>query len=481
MTAIPQHGNEQETEDIFAGTLDLRGIIKTLGRGISQILALGLLGLSLSTVTYLLLEFKLTDVTRTRVTFSFDGFDKGEYPDHSRFQPDDLRTPEIILEAIKRQGLPASDTLQTEIRNALEIEAIFPESVLKQRDRLRNSGQTPPLYVPDEYEMTLSLPHNSSISNRQREVLLRDIAEVFREHFTRTYEKLPTSFGSVFTTLSDSDFPDYEMEIAKDLNALTTFLEQRQAMANSYRSQSTNLSFNDLLENVNNLRQIEFNEVLGVIWQNGLSKDRRSSLIKIDYRLRSLRFQEQQVLANQGVINDLLMQVQSRSPSYILGVKGQLPQPQASTPIIDQGLLDSLLANDSYNMLVRKALDNGVELKQIQYQEAQLLDKRTALNAFLEKDPGDQSAIIKQVRSSLTSLESHYNNLVSSIRRTNDDFIRQQYANAVQISDAVTTRRSILHLIESALIGLILGITAGAGFCLLGIDLRHSKSASRQS
>jgi len=292
---------------------------------------------------------------------------------------------------------------------------------------------------------------------------------------------LPTSFGSVFTTLSDSDFPDYEMEIAKDLNALTTFLEQRQAMANSYRSQSTNLSFNDLLENVNNLRQIEFNEVLGLIWQNGLSKDRRSSLIKIDYRLRSLRFQEQQVLANQGVINDLLMQVQSRSPSYILGVKGQLPQPQASTPIIDQGLLDSLLANDSYNMLVRKALDNGVELKQIQNQEAQLLDKRTALNAFLEKDPGDQSAIIKQVRSSLTNLESHYNNLVSSIRRTNDDFIRQQYANAVQISDAVTTRRSILHLIESALIGLILGITAGAGFCLLGIDLRHSKSASRQS
>ena len=139
-------------------SIDFIELLNRIKRSLPLIVGLASLGLAIAAIVYLIGGSILTTTTTARVVFSFSGFEKGEYPDKSKFSPDDLRSPEIIVEALKRKGMDTTEDNQSMVRSAMNIEGIIPDSVIKERDKLRAAGQTPRLYVPDEYILTLSLP-----------------------------------------------------------------------------------------------------------------------------------------------------------------------------------------------------------------------------------------------------------------------------------------------------------------------------------
>src|SRR5688572_7027617 len=124
--------------------IDLRDLFLRVSGGFYQIIGLGLLGLVIGGLFSLALHRRQPVATSTRVVFSFPGFERGEYPDKSKFQADDLRAPAVISEALKRQGLDTSSDFQSKIRGAIGIEGIVPPNIVKERDRQRAAGQTPP-------------------------------------------------------------------------------------------------------------------------------------------------------------------------------------------------------------------------------------------------------------------------------------------------------------------------------------------------
>lgn len=468
----------QNTDD----TINLAELLARLRRGLFVTAGLAFLGLVVASLISLVFNEMQPVATSTRVVFSFPGFERGEYPDKSKFQPDDLRAPAVVAEAIRRQGLDTSSDFQSKIRGAVSIEGIVPPNIIKERDRLRASGQIPPAYVPDEYTVDLSLPRRSALSDQQRNALLNEIVAVYRENFNRTHANVPLAFGSAFTTLRNADFPEYQLILDKEIESITAYLEQlisasglsAQAMkategASSFRSAMTNMSFKDLLEQTQLFAQIRLNETLGLIHQNGLSKDRSTAIVKMDYYLRVLENQERRAVEEEKVVTGLLAQTQERAQNYVLGVKSQATQPKNESPILDQGLIDSLLANDAYNFLVRRALDSGLKVKQIQAEKARLLELRENMSSFISKNVGDQAQLLIRVGESLKNLETAYNDLVKSIRDTYADFSRQQYGDSVRLSDRVRTPGMIKSMAVAGMVGGFLGLVLGAGLSLLGV------------
>src|SRR5580698_5228435 len=369
--------NSAESQSPSAGELagesdllNLKEIIRSIRQGLAQTLGLALLGLFLGAVVFLTTFAYRPVATSTRVVFSFDGFEQGEYPDHSKFQPDDMRSPAIIAEALRRQGFAANDELQVTGRAALTIEGIIPVEIARERDRLRAAGQIPVRFIPDEYAVVLTLPRKSPLSIRQRELLLQEIVSVFQENFVRTYESLPLEFGNVFESLRKADFFEYELILNEEMGSIELYLSEQLEKSKSFRSQNTNLSFADLLSQTRLFVQIHLNETMGRIIQNGLSRDRHTAIVKMDYYLQNLADDEARAVEEDAVVKDLLAQEQTRNQSYVLGTKTQISQPRSETPIVDQGLIDTLLANDTYNMLVRRALEAGMRVKQIQADRA---------------------------------------------------------------------------------------------------------------
>jgi ElaB/YqjD/DUF883 family membrane-anchored ribosome-binding protein len=467
--------------------IDLREVFARLGRGLAQTLGLAALGLAIAAVIYLAASPFTSATTSMRVAFAFNGYGKGEYPDHSKFQPDDVRAPDVVVEALKRQGLDTTGDFQGKVRAALTIEGLIPPNVIKERDRLRAAGQTPAAYIPDEYLVTLTLPREFPLTGRQRELLLNEIVSVYQEKFQHTYAEAPLAFGNAFETLRAADYPEYELILTEEIQNITDFLRQQMNVdrdetstsnanpARTFRSRTTNLSFSDLLEQTRLFAQIRLNEALGLIYQNGLSRNRATAMVKMDYYLRTLEDQEQKAIEEEKVVDDLLAKSQERSQNYVLGIKSQAAQQRPESPILDQGLIDSLLANDAYNFLVHRALDAGLAVKRIQADKAQLLERRKNMETFLKSTGEDQSAIIAQVQKALSDLETSYKELISNIRRTHADFAKQQFADAIRISMQPITGSKYKPLAVAGAIGGFIGLALGMGLSLVGVFLGGRK------
>lgn len=473
----PDSNAARDFSDYPDDSIDLRDIFARIGRGAYQIIGLGLIGLTIAVVGAFLLH-RLQDVpTTTRVVFSFPGFERGQYPDKSEFQPDDLRAPAIIADALRRQNLDASSEFQAKVRSSLSVTGIIPPNIAKERDRLRAAGQTPPPYIPNEYALTLLLPRNAPLSNLQRERLLGEIVAVYRENFRRTYGEAPIAFGTAFDTLRSADYPEYEIVFNSEISNIKAYLNTQLESAKSFRSPTTNLSFKDLLDQTNLFAQIHLNETLGMIHDNGLSRNRAVALMKMDYHLRQLDEDENHAIADEKVITNLLSQTQARDQNYVLGIKSQATRSPTEAPILDQGLIDSLLANDANNFLVRQALNAGLKVKAIQAEKAQLTNLRDNMKSFTESSVTNQSTLMAQVEDSLKNLETNYGKLIDSIRKTQQDYALQEFGGAVRISDQIRTEGLLKPLAIAGVVGAFLGLAFGTGLSLLGFYLGKASSA----
>jgi hypothetical protein len=466
--------------EIYDG-IDLREVFDRLVRGLPQMLGVTALGLAIGAVIYFASNPFTSTTTSMRVTFAFDGFGKGEYPDRSKFQPEDIFAPDIIADAVKRLGYDNVDGLISSVQSGLTIEGLIPPSVVKERDRLRATGQAVEPYIADEYLVTLMLSRECPLNARQKSLLLNELVELFRERFQRTYAEMPLTFGNAFETLRNVDYSEYELVLNQEIKNIADFLRQQLDVddegasagiskpSRTFRSRATNLSFSDLLEQTRLFEQIQLNQTLGVIYQNGLSQNRSAAITKMNYYLQTLGDQEQEAIEKEAVVDGLLSKAQERSQNYVLGIKSQAAQQNPGSPILDQGLIDSLLANDAYNFLVRRALDAGLAVKAIQANKSQVMERLKNMQSFLSRDDNNQGPMLKQVQASLIELQSAYNKLVSNIRITQTDYSKQQFADAVKVSMQPISESGYKQLEIGSAVGGLIGFVLSFGLSFLGI------------
>lgn len=447
-------------------SLDFAELFGRIRRGVPLILGLALVGLAAGLVVSLIATHQQPAVSALRVTFGFPGFERGTYPNGAKFQADDIRAPDVVNEAINRLGIQdLAPDLSSRIRGSIGVTGFVSPGIIKERDKLRAAGQILSPYFPDEYEISLSLPRDYVLNVRQRELLLAEIVNAYMDKFRRTYVELPPEFGNAFASLKNADFVEYELILTKETLGLSSFLEQQIEKAKQFRSPTSRLSFQDLLKQTQLFTQVRLNDVLGQIYINGLSKDRAYALVKMDYYMRTLEDQEQRLKEEESVVTNLLAKTQERTQNYVLATKAQ--QPQSNQPLLDQGFIDTLLSNDAYNFLVRKALDAGLAVKRVQADIARLQDRRKRMESFTKGEIKDQAAVIATTSEALANLEARYQDLLTQVRTTLDDYARQEYADAVRISMQPGTKPLLTSLLFGAIIGSAAGLACGLGLSLL--------------
>ena len=459
-------------------SIDFADLWRRLRRGLPLTLGLALLGLAIAAVLYLAARPFTSATTSTRVVFAFKGYELGEYPDHSKFNADDLRAPDLVATAIKRLQLDSNEEFQSKIRAGLTIEGIISPNVIKERDRLRATGQIQPAFIPDEYHVLLTLPERFPLERKQREALVREIVTAYRDKFQRTYADLPLTFGNVMESLRDNDLFEYDAVFTAEIQNITTYLDQQAEQAKTFRAATTNLSFGDLIKLTQLFRSVNLNQTLGLIRVNNASKDRKMALVRLDYMLKTLEDQERIAIEEDKASKEYLDGTQARTQNYVLGVKSHAQQPRTDSPMLDQGLVDSLLANDAYNFLVRKALDATLKLKRIQAEQTRLKERRKEMEAALNDALMSDPAITTQIERSLKPLIANYDQLIVNIRKTYADYVSQQFGNAVRLSNEVQTESYLRPTIMASGIGLLLGLVCGTGLSLLGVNLGRNKPAA---
>lgn len=474
------HRQLRENEHFTDDGIDFVQIFRKLRANFLRILGLATITAVCGVLIGLLLLGTGRRESKMRVSFAFPGFERGEYPDGSNFSTEDLRAPDVIAAALTKRNLKLSEDSRTQLRGLISIVPIISANIVKERDRLRAAGQTLPLYVPDEYEISISSRETGAIPTREREALLVEIVRAFEEKFRHTYIDAPPQFGNAFEKMAQSDYMDYELLVNDDLRGLSSFLAKlvedtsngsrvARTQAASFRSKETKYSFADLLSQTNYFWNVSANGVLSIIQGVGLSKDRQLALLKMDYRIRILEEDEKRLSQEEALVLDLIGKSQDRAQNYVLGIKSQIASSKTDAPVIDQGLLDSLVANDSYNFLVRKALDAGVRVRSVQAQKQEINSRRLLLEKATLGDSVSSAATREKIDRSIAELKEEYQQLWDRVRRTYEDYTNQRLANTIRITQSPATASLWALIGTCALCGMVLGLLAGVGLILLNI------------
>jgi hypothetical protein len=410
--------------------------------------------------------------TRMRVAFSFPGSERGEYPDGSKFLPDDLKAPDSMDEAMKSSNLPDDSKLQSLLRGSISTEGLIPQNITKERERLRSLGQVVPPYIPDEYEISLMLPRSAPISSRQREIFLINLSNAFRNRFRRLYSETPIQFGAVFTTLRDIDYYEYEIALNQEVQNLTAFIAGVQEKAKGFRSPSTDLTFSDLSSDIQLFSQVTLTDTLASINSMALTTNRTDALRKIHYYIARLDDDERRLTNEEKVVNDLLERAQNRGQSYVLSAKAQT---ESNSPIISQNILDTLVASDAYNFLIRKSLDAGIRVQDVHARKEKALNMEKELQDFSEKTQAERAALTGNVNTGLSGLEVKYTHLVNNIKLTYQDYTHQQFADAVRVTMQPESNSIVHALVLPTVIAFFVGLFSGISFSLLSVQVSRAR------
>jgi hypothetical protein len=433
--------------------IEYRQLFSRLWRGRSQIVAFGLLGAAIVMIAVSIDRKLIPTETSLRVAFAFQGLERGQYPDGSFFEPDDLRSADLVSLALKNVNLPVTDGMQSVLRGAISVVGVIPPNIAKERDRLRAAGQTPPVFIPDEFVVSLNLPSSISLSERQRQLFLNELISLYQTRFQRLYAEIPLEYGVAFASLHGCDYFEYELILSRELRNIRDFLSGRFTTARNFRSPSTGLSFDDLLTQIDLFSELRVNGVMGMVYSAGLTKDRELALRKLDYQLSILNDNEKRLTKQEQVILDLLSKSQQRAQDYVFGAKSQTA---SDRPLVDQGLIDSLIASDSSNFLIRRALEAGLKVQEVHSDIEQVSERRKRIESFVHNG-SEHTGEEKVFTTAFADLEVEYNRLLDSVKKTNQDYVRQEYADAVRI----TMQAESVHWLRSMLLGAAAGFSVG--------------------
>jgi hypothetical protein len=453
--------------------IDLKLIFKKLISGTTQSIAFSLLGLVIATLLFLVYTNFSYVVTSTRLVVSFKGSNAGIYPDKSKFSYTDIVSSDIVHDALREINIEGNQELEVKIKRSLSIEGIIPTELVKQRDRLISSGQTLPPVIPSEFNLTLNLPRTVQLTTARRRQLLISIINMFKLKFERTYATPPIALGNLSNLLLTSDYDDFERILADNSNRIESYLFELHKEAGSFRSGRTKLSFGDLINENQDFNQIYKNKTLGLIHEGKIAKNRKAAILKMNYKLYELSNLEKKQIEEEKSSREYLDEVARHTSSYILGVKSQITNEHNNTPILDKDLIDSLVANDTYSFILKKALDASLKLKNTQVEQIIIADNLKSMQAALDSEIDKQ--LNDKANESVIDLIKAYDTLVHDIRDTYSDYATQEFSDTIRLSAPIETESIWRALLIPSLAGLGLGAALGMGLSLVDINLYKAR------
>lgn len=460
--------------------VDLYEVLRRLGRALPQILGFGLLGGVVALFLVLAVTRTRPEQVSMRVAFSFAGFERGQYPDGSGFQPDDLRSADLVMDALRSTGVDSPEKYYSRVRSAITIEGLLPALSKSEADTvtrvlLQNPAQKRSIFVPDEYEVQLAVPEGVPLDAKQARRLLVELISLYTERFHRTYVKQPERYAAALgaSGLQSAEYFEFAELLRTRVGSLRSYLGTLATSDASFRDPVTGYSFNDLIAELDVFAQLQVEDLVTAVGRLGLARDRDRAVSKIEYRRRELTLQERALTDRLQATERLLAALDSREQSYVLGARSQ--QDPTKPNVIDQNVLDALISNDARNKLVEKASDLGASIADARVQQTRLADQLARIQAGPAAGSAEWEAGVKEIASMLEALEADYQRIVSGIRSTVDARGRQRFADAVRMTRSPKRSKQDLILVAGPVMGGLLGAMLGAGLGLIGIVIgrRH--------
>lgn len=403
------------------------------------------------------------------ISFNYKGAESGLDPYGRELDVTKIKSANIIDKALVELGLYDKGILVEDIRQNIVIEGIIPNDAMERILVIKEIATKDPTkldqlldvsYIPTQYSITLKITKKlSGLKGAKGVELLNAIFDAYKEYFYDEYtDKAILSTAMASIPLEDYDYDDAARVLNEQLNNIISYLSAKRNEASDFRATSTQMSFGDLVTNLDLLRSINLANIRSMIQVNLLTKDRAQLITTYQYIISQKELERDVQIERARITKESAENYQKDSAIIFSG--------SGST---DSGLQVSQ-ASDTYDSLIRQsaeASESAIRLQSdIDYYQKRLDDFQ---NGSVRSN---SQADITKVESLLESLTDKMKSWTTIINTTVDEYMEvlalKDAAKIVLIPHYTSSFRSSLKMmgiigLGVMFVGFVLGIIAVFG------------------
>ena len=389
--------------------------------------------------------FSLKDVqsiTEALIQFNFSGIEKHLYPDGKEFDLNDLIAPDILYDIAKTIKDPKLSRLFSKNpRSYLFVDPLIPVEVAALAQEMKKVQKKTLFFLPNQYYLRFIQPVFGPFPYEVRKQILYTDMDLFKNKFLDAYVRRPLlAIDLPESVLSQNDYIDAFQILSNQANTYIGFLNTMVSTAGYYRSPRTGKTFVDLQASMKNLKEIELPGVESIIYYFYLSKQKDFLLTKTQFKIKQMEKQRQKKAMETATTNDLLKQVLEKdkgSSSSALRSAGSNTQ-----FVFDSSNLDKRNEREYISMLVRRALDAGVEADNLSV-EKKYTEEYLALIGKKAGSENEFQVARQFVESKLESIRKELLQLGKDANELNQEYRESKYSNIMMtLIEPQTVKRS---------------------------------------
>ena len=285
----PREGDPEEYFYYEEDEISLRELIRTIINGkkiIAVITALVLVLTVLGSVIIPGLTITSKGEVSTAIQLYFTGIENGQTPDGRTYDPNEMKSTEVIQGALDRMLLSNQPSI-SQINQNITIEGVLPDGAAKTLKTISDLKDEE-LYIerlerlnfnPTVYILTLNVSNDLGLTLEEGRELLDGIALEYKDWLIQRYvgyEVLANVFAQDFS-LDEYDYIQMADLINQQLATMDNYVRAN-VWDSSFTSQTTGLSRDDLLAVMESIRAVEIEMIYTKIAANYITKDAAKSV-----------------------------------------------------------------------------------------------------------------------------------------------------------------------------------------------------------
>ena len=452
--------NRHEDDEI-----DLRELLRTLLKG-KKIIVFFVLAAVAAAIAYTYYSRRQIGEARAVISYNYEGVDKGLEPSGGQLDVEQIKAPAILDRVILDMELHEKGISVDNLRRNIDVTPIIPEFIVERIRRARQDGQDYS-YFPNEYLVKFGIRRSLGISREEGKRILDSIITAYIDYFKRHY-----SDEAVFSNalrgvdLYSYDYPEVSMALNNQIDIIINFLgdKKEEPMGPSFRSMETGLSFNDIIESLRLLRNVELNRMDALIASFNLTKDREQLLLSYEQRIRSTDLKRQKRKRESEIAVDMMDIFRKEQSTLLI--------PGIGMP----GGIEMQMDSDYYGKLAEAATESGVEAERmaldIEYyrEEMQRLRDDTVSDALKENAEKEVLTMIEDIEAKLTGI-------IKNTENTVEEYYRQKMGRAIMRLSPVEIYNNS-RLKRNVILAFVLGLMLGVFFVFLRAFWKGEDSVS---
>lgn len=358
-----------------------------------------------------------------RISLIYPLSEKGYYPDGSRFNMYDILTDDVIERAVEEYNKEYNgrDLTVSEAKKSTKIHDYLAGAV---QDRIQNAlyaGQQAAYYT-NEYIVTFKPARVIDLRNPKRlfglipdvnsNLYMQKLHESYNYYFMNTHTEINT-IPKITQSITSEDY-DY-IEIAdlydRKINMFINYLVSKNQEDETYRSQVTGVSFNDLITGFQSLKDVKIQNLISFVSSSKIARNVEDIVNK--YKTQIERgWLQYKILQDESNFASNAMNIYDHTFDgniVIVGMNEEL------------GLYQSR-PRTAFDTITKRSLETGIQAKDTLND---ISENERLIEDYLNTNPApeERQRLFSLADNMINEIDDEYNNFVSLSNKTVDDYL----------------------------------------------------------